>query len=439
MHHQPGRLSLLLFAAFALLTGSLSVQVAQATDKSSILASDAGSAGGSPEILRPAEGRAGQVVTNIQLVLDASGSMAQSIGNETKIQAARRAMERIIDRLPDNPDLNVGFRVFGHEGDGTEAQKARSCQSTALLVPVQGVNKELLRQQTQAWQPAGWTPISLALQKAGEDFRPGENVRNAIIMVTDGEETCGGDPCAVAKALAESQVSVRIDVVGFGLKPDVAKTLSCIAENSGGVYADAQDGDALARALEELITVNLKQGSQRFVPVAVGGAPETVSLTRLVDAQGEDFLKTVQLPWMERFAQEQVVQLPPGEYRFTIAYTEIGGDQAPAHRNTEYMAVVEEGRETVAVVGRGQVTFFNDSPQVLQARDVRVEKAVGEQWEESIYPGQLVGFGPYFKFEKPFRLTPGRYRVYDRQQQKVLIDNLVVEPGKDLTVRLKIE
>ncbi len=204
MHHQPGRASLLLFAAFALLTGSLSVQVAQATDKSSILASDTGAAGGSPDILRPAEGRAGQVVTNIQLVLDASGSMAQSIGNETKIQAARRAMERIIDTLPNNPDLNVGFRVFGHEGDGTEAQKARSCQSTALLVPVQGVNKELLRQQTQAWQPAGWTPISLALQKAGEDFRPGKNVRNAIIMVTDGEETCGGDPCAVAKALAES-------------------------------------------------------------------------------------------------------------------------------------------------------------------------------------------------------------------------------------------
>jgi hypothetical protein len=75
-------------------------------------------------IFRPAEGEAAQVTTNIQLVFDASGSMAQRIGGETKIQAARRAMERIIDTLPDNPDLNVGFRVFGHEGDSSEAQKS---------------------------------------------------------------------------------------------------------------------------------------------------------------------------------------------------------------------------------------------------------------------------------------------------------------------------
>jgi hypothetical protein len=387
-------------------------------------------------IFRPAEGEAAQVTTNIQLVFDASGSMAQRIGGETKIQAARRAMERIIDTLPDNPDLNVGFRVFGHEGDSSEAQKARSCQSTALLAPMQGVNKALLRQQAQAWQPTGWTPISLALQRAGEDFQAGENVRNVIIMVTDGEETCGGDPCAVARALAESQAEVRIDVVGFGLTPDVAKTLRCIAENSGGGYTDAQNGDALVQTLEELIAATLKRSTLRFIPVSIGGAPEEVSLTRLVNAQGEDVLNTVQLPWMARFAREQVVELPPGEYRFTISYSEIGGDQTPKHRETTYTAIIEEARETVAVIGRGQVTFINDSPQLLQAGDVRVEKAVDGQWEESISPGQLVSFGAYFAFERPFRLTPGRYRVYDRTRGKVLIDNLIVEPGKEITVRL---
>lgn len=387
-------------------------------------------------IFRPAEGEAAQVTTNIQLVFDASGSMAQRIGGETKIQAARRAMERIIDTLPDNPDLNVGFRVFGHEGDSSEAQKARSCQSTALLAPMQGVNKALLRQQAQAWQPTGWTPISLALQRAGEDFQAGENVRNVIIMVTDGEETCGGDPCAVAKALAESQAEVRIDVVGFGLTPDVAKTLRCIAENSGGVYTDAQNGDALVQTLEELIAATLKRSTLRFIPVSIGGAPEEVSLTRLVNARGEDVMKTVQLPWMARFAREQVVELPPGEYRFTISYSEIFGDQTPKHRETTYTAIIEEARETVAVIGRGQVTFINDSPQSLRAGDVRVEKAVDGQWEESISPGQLVSFGAYFAFERPFRLTPGRYRVYDRTRGKVLIDNLIVEPGKEITVRL---
>ncbi|MFQ3633577.1 VWA domain-containing protein [Roseiflexus sp.] len=390
-------------------------------------------------VFRPAEGEAARVITNIQLVFDASGSMAQRIGNETKIQAAQRAIERIIDTLPDSPDLNVGFRVFGHEGDSSEAQKARSCQSTALLVPVQGVNKELLRQQARAWKPAGWTPISLALQKAGEDLQPGEHVRNVIIMVTDGEETCGGDPCAVAKALAESQAEVRIDVVGFGLTPDVAKTLRCVAENSGGVYTDAQDGNALVQTLEELIAATIKRSTLRFVPVGIGGKPEEVALTSLTNVQGENVLTAVQLPWMARFAREQVVELPPGEYRFTISYIEIGGDQIAQHIATTYTAIIEEGRETVAVIGRGGVTFVNETPRLLRSADLQVEKAVNGQWEQSIYPGQMVGIGSYFAFDRAFRLTPGRYRVYDRKRKVVLIDNLIVEPGKEITVRLRGE
>lgn len=187
-------------------------------------------------------------------------------------------------------------------------------------------------------------------------------------MVTDGEETCGGDPCAVAKALAESQAEVRIDVVGFGLTPDVAKTVRCVAENSGGVYTDAQNGDALVQTLEELIAATIRRSTLRFVPVGIGGKPEEVSLTSLTNAQGEDVLTTVQLPWMARFAREHLVELPPGEYRFTISYSEIGGDQVARHVDTTYTAIIEQGRETVAVVGRGGVTFVNENASITPSQ-----------------------------------------------------------------------
>lgn len=392
-------------------------------------------------VFRPVEGEAARIITNIQLVFDSSGSMAQRVGNETKIQAAQRAMERIIDTLPDSPDLNVGFRVFGHEGDSSQAQRARSCQSTALLVPVQGVNKELLRQQARAWKPAGWTPISLALQKAGEDLKPGENVRNIIIMVTDGEETCGGDPCAVAKALAESQAEVRIDVVGFGLTPDVAKTLRCIAENSGGVYTDAQNGDVLVRTLEELISATIRRSTLRFVPAPIGGKPDQIDIRNFTDAQGNDILSTLKLPWLANFNREQVVELPPGEYRFTVTYSGIGPggfQQASKHEVVTYTALIEEGRETVAVIGRGGVTFVNETPGLLDSGDLQVDKAVNGQWEESISPAPFISIlSSDFEFDRQFLLTPGRYRVYDRKRKAVLVDNLIVEPGKEIIVRLR--
>jgi len=84
------------------------------------------------------------------------------------------------------------------------------------------VNQEQLQQQATAWEPTGWTPISLALQNAGEDFPTGENVRNVIIMVTDGEETCDGDPCAVAEALAASGAEVLAILSARGARKNIS-------------------------------------------------------------------------------------------------------------------------------------------------------------------------------------------------------------------------
>jgi len=397
-------------------------------------------------VFRPQEQTGTGPTVNIQLVFDASGSMAQRIGGETKIQAARRAMERVIESLPDNPNLNVGFRVFGHEGDSSEAQRARSCQSTALLVPVQGVNKALLRQQALAWEPAGWTPISLALQRAGEDLKAGENVRNVIIMVSDGEETCDGDPCAVAAALAASEAEVRIDVVGFGLEPQVAQTLRCITENSGGRYIDAQNGDALAQTLEELIAASLKRSTLRFIAIGPDGKPAQVSLSGFRDAQGKSMFGA-RNPETDKqieaaFEGEQLIALPPGEYRFTVFRTEGRADQVRDHYFTDYTAIIEEGRETVAVIGWGSVTFINDGLPATAFQDLRVEKLVDGAWETSIFTGSTITsregtVGFYFEFDAPYVLAPGRYRVYDTKRRAVVVDNIVVEPGKSIMVRLR--
>ena len=261
-------------------------------------------------------------------------------------------------------------------------------------MPVQGVNKALLRQQALAWEPAGWTPISLALQRAGEDLKAGENVRNVIIMVSDGEETCDGDPCAVAAALAASEAEVRIDVVGFGLEPQVAQTLRCITENSGGRYIDAQNGDALAQTLEELIAASLKRSTLRFIAIGPDGKPAQVSLSSFRDAQGKSMFGA-RNPETDKqieaaFEGEQLIALPPGEYRFTVFRTEGRADQVRNHYFTDYTAIIEEGRETVAVIGWGSVTFINDGLPATTFQDLRVEKLVDGAWETSIFTGSTI-------------------------------------------------
>jgi hypothetical protein len=189
---------------------------------------------------------------NVQLILDSSGSMAEPTNTgEPRIDAAKRVLNEVVDAIPeDRPELNVGFRVFGHEGDNTQAGRAVSCQSSELTVPMEGVDRAALREQVDNYSPVGWTPIGLSLERAGGDFPDAaEDVVNAIILVTDGLETCDRDPCSIATSLNASAASVTAYVVGLGLNEEELRITSCIAENTGGQIVGAQNAEELSAAL----------------------------------------------------------------------------------------------------------------------------------------------------------------------------------------------
>jgi Mg-chelatase subunit ChlD len=399
-------------------------------------------AGQEPLRFAPDSDGAAQTTVNLQLVFDASGSMAEDIGGETRIAAARRAMTRVIETLPaDNASLNVGFRVFGHRGDNTEAGRAESCQSTELLVPIAGVNQEQLQQQATAWEPTGWTPISLALQNAGEDFPTGENVRNVIIMVTDGEETCDGDPCAVAEALAASGAEVRIDLVGFGVTPEVADVLRCIPTNSGGVYVDAQDGDALMHSLEELISATIQRSTLTIQAVDGNGDLTSDVNIEVTDAQGDD-VPLYRTPNEEAaggfaFADgQQRIAVAPGTYTITfrMVNTPVSQRNDPGHGTVIYTAEAAEGLNTNAVVGYGWLTVrgegdFEDDGSG-RYRNVELQKYVAGTWEATLFQR--------FYPEEPFRLTQGSYRlVYlGADEPQVITNDITIVPGKAVEVQI---
>ncbi len=198
---------------------------------------------------------AGQNV-NVELILDSSGSMAEQTNTgEPRIEAARTVLTDVITQIPDDrPNINVGFRVFGHEGDNTDTGRAESCQSSDLFVPIEGVDKAALQGQVDSYQPVGWTPIALSLDRALEDFPDdSEGVTNAIILVTDGLETCADNPdtapCDAASALFDGAKSVQVNVVGLGLAEDEVAILQCIADNGGGALVNAQNATELSAAL----------------------------------------------------------------------------------------------------------------------------------------------------------------------------------------------
>jgi hypothetical protein len=252
---------------------------------------------------------------NVELILDSSGSMAERLDSgQTRIEAAKQVLTNVIGELPEQPNINVGFRVYGHKGNNTEAGKSVSCRSTELKVPIKGVDKKALQDQVNAYQPVGWTPLSLSLREAGKDFPEADaNTVNAVVLVTDGLETCGGDPCSASRQIKTGASAITTHVIGFALDETERANLQCIVDESGGLLLGAGDADELSAALftvlEELQVV-VKNG---FIEIeSIGG----VFPKAKIDGQAEvtDSNPSGGEPFSTTLTTENRVEVPAGSY-----------------------------------------------------------------------------------------------------------------------------
>lgn len=180
--------------------------------------------------------------STILFILDGSGSMWARIDNDPKITIAKDVMIRLIQQLPDN--VEAGLQVYGHRSKG-------DCNDIELMSPVGKSDKSTLIQQIQSIQPQGKTPITGSLKLAGEQLKSTEE-ETTVVLISDGQETCEGDPCALMRELRGQGIKMQVHVVGFDVNQDERKQLVCIAEAGGGKYFTAQNTTQLKDALTEV-------------------------------------------------------------------------------------------------------------------------------------------------------------------------------------------
>src|SRR5690606_21481227 len=101
---------------------------------------------------------------NVLVLLDASGSMRADLGGQTQMDAAKKAITNFMKGLP--KDANVGLRIYGHKGTGSNSDKELSCSSSELVYPLAPYDQSTFQSSLDKTQPAGWTPIQLALNEA---------------------------------------------------------------------------------------------------------------------------------------------------------------------------------------------------------------------------------------------------------------------------------
>lgn len=178
----------------------------------------------------------------VEVILDASGSMLQRQGGERRIAIAKRTLSGLVrDTIPQG--TGFALRVFGNR----QADACRTdleiplapLDASAALTVISGINAVNLAK----------TPIAQSVSLAAGDLA-GVTGARVLILVTDGEETCEGDPAQAIEALRALGWDLRVNIVGYAIDDAVlARTFESWAAAGGGAYFDAADGDQLAAAM----------------------------------------------------------------------------------------------------------------------------------------------------------------------------------------------
>lgn len=198
------------------------------------------------------------------IVFDGSGSMAE-MGfndiNEPRIFEARRAMAKAIPDIAQNRRL--GLVIYGPGG-------ADVCSGVDVrFAPVANAARPII-DAVDALQPDGSTALTEAVRQAAETLNF-QSQPATILLVTDGKETCGGMPCALAAELASDGADTTVHVIGFKVRGaffswdrsddndyNTAESVSrCLADRTGGTYAKAETLDQLITAMRATLGCNV--------------------------------------------------------------------------------------------------------------------------------------------------------------------------------------
>ncbi|MBL0743585.1 vWA domain-containing protein [Chryseolinea lacunae] len=248
--------------------------------------------------------------TRILFLLDASGSMLEQWErpNQTRWSVAKSILTHIVDSLSRNSKLELALRVYGHRSP----QEIKNCKDTYLEVPFKGKNHSLIIDKLKEIKPKGVTPITYSLEQSANDFPAGPGYRNIVILITDGIESCGGDLCAMSRAMQKKGVFLRPYIIGLGLRSE--KTLEC-----AGKYIDADTPGKFSNVLNEAIETSFAKTTASIELLDAGGKPvETnVNVTFANTFTGAPMYDFVH--YLDKLGRPDTVQIDPVvDYDLTV-------------------------------------------------------------------------------------------------------------------------
>ena len=207
----------------------------------------------------------------VHVILDASWSMTEPLGDATRFDIARAAVADIVSQsLPDNTP--IALRIFGNLVGNL------ACQ-TDLMLPYGALDRDAFNQILTDAEPQfdANTAIAASLAAVPQDLAEAAEEETIIVLLTDGEETCGGDPAAEIQALDDAGYNIVLNIVGLSIDDAaLAAQFQQWATLGNGSYFAADDASSLATALADAMRINyiVRDAAENIIAIGrIGGGP----------------------------------------------------------------------------------------------------------------------------------------------------------------------
>jgi len=348
--------------------------------------------------------------TRILFILDASNSMYARLDNDNRMNAAKRILTRLVDSLRYVNAVEVALRVYGNRSP----VGAQDCKDSHLEVGFSPANHQTIIDFIPSIRPRGTTLIAYSLLQAADDFPVEPNVRNIIILITDGLEECKGDPCAVSEALQRKVVILKPFIIGVGSTDDFKRAFECV-----GRYYDANTEESLNNILNVVISQAINATTAQVNLLDTYGRPNesNVGMTFYDDYSGR-MLYNYEHTINDRGNPDTLVLDPSYKYHLvvhTLPPVSKRGIEVAAGKHTTIGLDAPQGEIQLKVEG---ITAYNNLQCVVSVSE-----------------------NPKIIFAQPFNTTKrylvGRYDLEVLTLPRIILKNVEVAQSKITTIEIQ--
>lgn len=317
----------------------------------------------------------------LEIIFDCSNSMNARMGGVPKIDLAKKALYELTDRLSGS-SLQIGFRVFGHDKTIDREDRPRACVNSELVIPIAPDTAKRIRGLIPSLVAWGRTPIAYSFQEAGKDLNSFLENKPMVLLISDGIESCDGDPVATILELKDRGIDVQTYVIGFDLSAEERLALQKIAAAGDGKYYNASNYSELVEAFDAFLKDTgsvVAPPRERFSNPVEGGSS-----------------------W------EESVEIGPGRYTVwkDLKKGEWAHFKVPTRKGQRL--VVKETLQATAIyrdesgnivehpyaLGNAMAKFFDPEGKVINGRGILIRGELGKWCRQHVF--DVSGTGSFF-------------------------------------------